>query len=118
MLVGTLRNFLPDIQTFSSLQGAFLALSFHQEVVRKAQAELDVVVGPNRLPDFDDEDSLVYVKATVMEALRWHNVAPLGVAHSTIEDDELRGWFVPAGTVVVPNIWHVLSILFPPIVLY
>ena len=83
----------------------FLAMSLYPEVQKKAQAELDAIVGPNRLPNFDDRNSLVYVNAIVKESLRWHNVIPLSIPHRTIEDDEIRGYFVPAGTTLIPNIW-------------
>ena len=92
-------------QTFSALNGALLALSLHPQVVKHAQVELDTVVGPHRLPDFEDEDSLVYVKAIVLEALRWHSVIPLCMPHYTTSDDEIRGCFIPVGTMIMPNIW-------------
>ncbi|KAL1950428.1 hypothetical protein VTO73DRAFT_5552 [Trametes versicolor] len=91
--------------TFSTVEGLFLALSHHPEVQKKAQAELDTVVGPHRLPEFSDRDSLVYVNAIVKEALRWHNVLPLGVGHRTVEDDEFHGYFIPAGTTVIGGVW-------------
>ena len=50
----------------------------HPDVQKKAQAELDRVVGPGRLPDFSDRDDLVYLKAVIMELIRWHQVTPLG----------------------------------------
>lgn len=96
---------LSSSQTFSTLQAAFLALSRSPSALKRAQAELDAVVGHHRLPNFDDEMSLVYVKATILEALRWHNVVPMGVAHASLADDELRGWFIPAGTIILSNIW-------------
>jgi cytochrome P450 len=46
----------------------------YPEVQKKAQAEIDRVIGPNRLPDFTDEKSLPYVVAIVRETLRWHLV--------------------------------------------
>ena len=85
-------------------------MSLYPEVQQKAQAELDSVVGPSRLPDFDDRDSLVYINAIVKESLRWHNVTPLSIGHRTIEDDEFRGYFIPGGTLLVPNIWYVSSL--------
>ncbi|KAH9929106.1 O-methylsterigmatocystin oxidoreductase [Epithele typhae] len=91
--------------TLSTVKGALLALSLHPEVIKRAQEELDTVVGPNRLPDFDDEPSLLYVKAVIMEVARWYNVLPLGAAHGTIDDDEWRGWFIPGGTLILPNVW-------------
>ncbi|RPD61608.1 cytochrome P450 [Lentinus tigrinus ALCF2SS1-7] len=92
----------------STLLGAFVALSLYPDVQKKAQAELDAVVGPDRLPDYSDQDSLVYIGAIVREALRWHIVDPLGLPHCTIDDDELYGYFIPAGTVLLPNMWAIM----------
>ncbi|RPD76141.1 cytochrome P450 [Lentinus tigrinus ALCF2SS1-7] len=91
--------------TFSILQAVFVAMSLYPEVLKKAQTELDSVVGPTRLPDFSDEPRLVYVNAIIKEALRWHNVIPLCVPHCSLEDDEFHGFFIPKGTVILPNIW-------------
>lgn len=82
-------------------------MAMHPRVLKKAQAELDAVVGPDRLPDFSDQESLVYVNAVVKELLRWHPVLPLGIPHCTMEDDSLDGYFVPAGTVILTNVWCV-----------
>ena len=56
-----------------------MTMALHPEVQRKAQAELDEVVGKERLPDFDDLDSLPYVQAVLKELLRWQPVTPLGI---------------------------------------
>ena len=48
------------------------------EVQKKAQAEIDAVVGDKRLPTFEDRDQLPYVNALVRELIRWSEVAPLG----------------------------------------
>ena len=82
-------------------------MSLHPEVQRKAQTELDRVVGRSRLPDFRDLDSLVYVRAVLKEAMRWHTVTPLGIPHRTKKDDVFDGYFVPAGTILIANIWCV-----------
>ncbi|KAI0360492.1 CyP450 monooxygenase [Trametes cingulata] len=91
--------------TLSSIQALFLILASFPEAQKKAQAELDAVVGPNRLPDFSDQDALPYVCAVIKECLRWHAIVPLGIPHRLIEDDEYRGYFIPKGTLVIPNIW-------------
>jgi cytochrome P450 len=54
----------------------------YPEVQRKAQAEIDQVVGNSRLPDFSDEAALPYVQAVLKEVLRWHPVTPLGLSLS------------------------------------
>ena len=75
--------------------------------MKKAQAELDAVVGSQRMLEFSDLQSLVYLQAVTKEAMRWHNTVPLCIPHATLGDDELHGFFVPAGTVIMPNIWCV-----------
>ncbi len=50
----------------------------HPDSQRRAQEEIDNVVGSARLPDFGDEMSLPYVSAVVNEVMRWHPVAPVG----------------------------------------
>lgn len=41
------------------------------EVQRRAQAEIDSIVGTGRLPDFSDRPSLPYVKAVMYETMRY-----------------------------------------------
>ena len=76
------------------------------EVQRRAQAELDTVVGHDRLPTFDDATRLPYVQAIIEEVLRWRPTLPLGVPHAATEDDWYEGMFIPKGTVCIPNTWH------------
>ncbi|KAI8982787.1 CyP450 monooxygenase [Trametes punicea] len=91
--------------TFSSVLAFFLAMVNYPDVQRKAQAELDAVVGPHRLPNFDDRDSLPYINAMVKECLRWHVVVPLGIPHRTVADEVYDGYFIPEGTVIIANAW-------------
>jgi cytochrome P450 len=51
-----------------------LLMALHPEAQKKAQEEIDRVVGRHRLPNFEDRDSLPYVNAVVKEVLRWHPV--------------------------------------------
>ena len=54
-------------------------MSLYPDIQKKAQEEVDRVVGPRRLPNFEDYDRLVYVKAIILETLRWLPVLPMGV---------------------------------------
>lgn len=56
----------------------FLAMVLYPEVQKKAQAELDAVVGADRFPTFEDRAQLPYVDAMVKEVLRWNPVVPMG----------------------------------------
>ncbi|KAM6490882.1 Cytochrome P450 [Amanita muscaria] len=93
--------------TRSTMTTFILALALHQEVQRKAQTEIDQVVGSNRLPTSDDRPSLPYVEALFREALRWRTVFPIGVAHMTSKDDLYKGFYIPKGTIVFANIWAI-----------
>ncbi|KAF8884168.1 cytochrome P450 [Infundibulicybe gibba] len=94
--------------TVSSVQTFFLAMTMYPEAQRKAQAEIDAVIGSGRLPEFADRESLPYVNAVMKESLRWKNVLPVAVPHSSTEDDEYDGYFIPKGTITIGNTWAIL----------
>jgi cytochrome P450 len=52
-------------------------MTLHPDAQRKAQAELDAVIGLDTLPTMEDRSRLPYVNALVKEVFRWHPVAPL-----------------------------------------
>jgi len=54
-------------------------MTLYPEVQRKAQAEIDGVIGNDRLPEFSDEDALPYLQSVLKEVLRWHPVTPLSM---------------------------------------
>ena len=63
-----------------SLMFAFLGVMvLYPDVQRRAQSELDTVLGQERLPTFDDRQSLPFIDAIVLEVLRWNVVTPLGI---------------------------------------
>ncbi|KAI0739563.1 cytochrome P450 98A3 [Daedaleopsis nitida] len=93
--------------THASLGSFFLAMALYPDVQKKAQAELDAVVGSGRLPEYEDMDSLPYIRALVKELLRWHVVTPLGVPHTTLEDDEYNGYTMPEGATIFVNTWAI-----------
>lgn len=78
-------------------------MTLNPEVLRKAHAEIDAVVGQDQLPDFSHMKDLPYINAISLELLRWIPVLPMGVPHKTSADDEYRGHFIPKGTVVMVN---------------
>jgi cytochrome P450 len=60
------------------MQSLFLALTLYPNVRRRAQQELDSVLGRDRLPTFEDRPRLPYIDAMCKEVLRWRMVIPLG----------------------------------------
>ena len=89
-VIGVIYETGSDTMTMA-LMVFVLAAILHPAVVRKAQEELDRIVGSERLPSFDDLERLPYVQAIVKEVHRWRPVVPNGVPHAVTEDDEYMG---------------------------
>ena len=57
-------------------------MTMYPDTQRRAQAEIDAVVGHERLPTTADRENLPYIGALVKEVLRFHTVGPLGTLYS------------------------------------
>lgn len=77
----------------------------HPEIQRRAQEEVDSVLGKNRLPSLHDRASMPYVENILKEVLRWGTVSPMGLFHCTAANDEYMEYHIPARSTVIPNIW-------------
>ncbi|KAK1770166.1 cytochrome P450 [Phialemonium atrogriseum] len=85
-----------------------LAMVKFEHVQRKAQEEIDRVVGTDRLPTFEDREKLPYVNALVKEATRWWPIAPMGFPHTATEDIVFNGLRIPKGAYLLPAVWWFL----------
>ncbi|KAG6901347.1 hypothetical protein C0995_013206, partial [Termitomyces sp. Mi166 len=68
------------LQTTSSLETFILTMLHYPDAMKKAQAELDRVVGSDRMPEYGDKESLPYTNALIKETMRWRPVAAFGAA--------------------------------------
>ncbi|OIW29095.1 cytochrome P450 [Coniochaeta ligniaria NRRL 30616] len=93
--------------TGMALNNFILAMIKWPEVLKRGQEEIDRVVGPGRLPDWDDEAQLPYVRAIVKECLRWRPITRTGMVHSNTVDDWYEGYFIPKGSTVILNWWAI-----------
>jgi len=92
--------------TSASIILAFVqAMIAYPDVQKKAQAQIDAVVGEDRSPTWQDYARLPYVAQCVKEAMRWRPVTPLAFPHALAEDDWVDGKFLPKGTVIIVNAW-------------
>lgn len=85
----------------------FLAMVLFPEVQRKAQEELDKVVGTARLPTVRDQEHLPYIAALQKEIYRWRVTVPGGVPHCATEENEYNGFFIRKGTIILNNLWGI-----------
>ncbi|KAK7461746.1 hypothetical protein VKT23_008175 [Stygiomarasmius scandens] len=89
--------------TLAVVHAFFLAMLLNPDVYRRAQEEMENVVGYDRLPDPDDMTSLPYLDAVMRELYRWTAPTSINAPHKTKEDDIYRGYFIPKGTNVIVN---------------
>ncbi|KAG6915648.1 hypothetical protein DXG01_010612 [Tephrocybe rancida] len=101
--------------TVSAEYAFFLAMVLNPDVQKKAQAEIDAVIGTERLPTLADRPHLPYVNAVLSEVLRWNSVAPTGtyprrisVPHTAMEDGIISGYLIPKGSIILANLWNML----------
>ncbi|PPQ78261.1 hypothetical protein CVT25_011720 [Psilocybe cyanescens] len=86
--------------------GTFIYLmAVNPDIQKKAQAEIDSVVGTKRLPNFEDRPLMPYIEAIYREILRWRPPGQVGIPHCSAEDDFYDGYFIPKGATVIGNVW-------------
>ncbi|TQV99455.1 cytochrome P450 oxidoreductase OrdA-like protein [Cordyceps javanica] len=101
-----LTMYAAGVETTSSTLDAFvLAMVMFPDVQRRAQEEIDRVVGADRLPSFRDRADLPYTDNLVTELLRWFPVLPMGLAHLSQEDFVYGDCLIPGGAYLLPAVW-------------
>lgn len=85
-----------------------LAMIMFPHVQRKAQEEIDRVVGTDRVPTFEDREKLPYLNALVKEATRWWPISPMGFPHTATENIDYNGLHIPEGSFLLPAVWWFL----------
>ncbi|KAK6382185.1 hypothetical protein LTS17_004072 [Exophiala oligosperma] len=91
--------------TASGILAFLKAMTCLPEVQKKAQAEIDAVVGQDRTPQWSDYEKLPYVSQVLKESMRWRPVGGAGVPHALFADAYVDGMFLPKGSVVFFNVW-------------
>ncbi|QRW16686.1 cytochrome P450 family protein [Rhizoctonia solani] len=83
--------------TVNTLIMFFMAMVLYPDVQKRAQAEIDSMLGHSRLPKVEDRPRLKYVDRVVQETLRWGPVTPI--------DDIYKSYRIPKGAIVMGNVW-------------
>ncbi|KAJ5400901.1 hypothetical protein N7465_011390 [Penicillium sp. CMV-2018d] len=95
--------------TVAIIHSVICGLVMFPDVVKRAQEEIDRVVGWDRLPNFDDRVNLPYVDGIIKEAWRWNPVGPMGLAHKSEEDIIYGNYLIPKGSYLLPSLWWFLN---------
>lgn len=104
--------------TTSSYLQSYKVMAIHPQTMKKAQegkhssrlsihtltiSELGNIAGSQRLPTWDDEMPLPYVRALI-KVHRWAPIGSLGSPYATTKRDVYEGRHIPEGDVVSPNL--------------
>jgi cytochrome P450 len=91
----------------SSTMVFIMTMAAYPDVQAEAREEVDRLCGRSRMPDKDDIAKLPFIRACVLEILRWRPVLPLGVPHQTTAADINGELSIPSDTTVMINTWKI-----------
>lgn len=101
-LIGTLNGAGIE-STPKVLRTVIKAILVNPAATQRAQKEIDDIVGPDRLPGFEDRPLLPYTNAFIKETERWQPLLPFSMPHSVETDQEYMGYRIPKGSIIMPN---------------
>ncbi|KAJ7892450.1 cytochrome P450 [Mycena leptocephala] len=97
-----------EVHSIAGIVQWFLAfMATHPAVAAAAQAEIDRVVGQERLPNNDDENNLPYVRVIIKEVQRIHLPFWVPTPHYSTADFVYNGMYIPKDAVVILNCWMI-----------
>ncbi|CAH9100592.1 unnamed protein product [Cuscuta epithymum] len=79
----------------------------HQQILKKAQEEIDDKVGYERLVEESDMVDLPYLNCIIKEAMRMHPAAPLAIPHESSKECTVAGYRIPKGTMLLLNLYSI-----------
>ncbi|KAK4393453.1 cytochrome [Sesamum angolense] len=91
----------------STVEWAMAVLLNHPQKLDKARAEIDNLVGDDRLVNELDLSNLPYLHNIIMETFRLFPASPLLVPHEASVNCKLGGYDIPKGTIVQVNAWAI-----------
>ncbi|KAK3016554.1 hypothetical protein RJ639_005815 [Escallonia herrerae] len=93
--------------TTSTLTWALALMLNNEQVLKKAQEEIDINVGRERQVEESDMKNLIYLQAVIKETLRLYPPAPLAIPHESTEECTVGGYSIPKGTRLLVNLWKI-----------
>ncbi|KAA1470221.1 cytochrome P450 [Dentipellis sp. KUC8613] len=95
--------------TLATLTSFIMAMAHSPDAQRKAQEEIDAVIGNDRLPTLDDRPDIPYLEAFIKEVYRWACPLAIAIPHAVIQDDVYNGYFIPKGTSIIASIYDMVN---------
>ncbi|KAL2322312.1 hypothetical protein Fmac_026691 [Flemingia macrophylla] len=103
-----LNLFTAGTDTSSSIiEWSLAEMIKNPSIMRKAQEEMDAVIGRERRLKESDIAKLPYFQAICKETYRKHPSTPLNLPRVSTEACEVNGFYIPANTRLSVNIWAI-----------
>ncbi|GKV04512.1 hypothetical protein SLEP1_g16664 [Rubroshorea leprosula] len=93
--------------SITTMEWAFSLLLSHPEGKKKAQKEIENVVGLDRLINESDLAKLPYLRGVMSETMRMYPAVPLLLPHESTTECTVAGFRIPAGTLLFINVWAI-----------
>ncbi|XP_050391263.1 cytochrome P450 2B5 isoform X1 [Patella vulgata] len=95
--------------TATTLRWALIFLVRHPHIQELMCKEMTNHLGQDRSPDMAVKPKLIYTRCVILEIQRMADIAPFSVPHATSESTGFKDYFIPKGTIVIPNLHSVLK---------
>uniref|UniRef100_A0A8D0GJD0 Cytochrome P450 family 2 subfamily D member 113 n=1 Tax=Sphenodon punctatus TaxID=8508 RepID=A0A8D0GJD0_SPHPU len=93
----------------TTLRWGLIYMVLYPDIQKKAQKEIDNVIGRDRPPTMEDQVNLPYTNAVIHEIQRYGDILPGALPHMAYQDTEIQGYFIPKGTIVIINLSSLLK---------
>ncbi|KAJ9555250.1 hypothetical protein OSB04_009864 [Centaurea solstitialis] len=93
--------------TSTTIEFALAHMIDKPETLKKAQQELDTIVGKNNIVEESHIKNLPYLHAIMKETLRLHPILPLLLPHCPSKSCVIGGYMIPKGARVFVNAWAI-----------
>ncbi|XP_026578935.1 cytochrome P450 2J2-like isoform X1 [Pseudonaja textilis] len=94
--------------SFVSMKWALILLAKHPDIQEKVKKEIEDVFGFSRSISYQDKKKLPYTNAVIHEMQRAKYALLFGVPRRSTKDVKMRGYHIPKGTFIVPDLRSVL----------
>ncbi|XP_077204310.1 cytochrome P450 2J2-like [Paroedura picta] len=91
-----------------SLQWGLLLMANHPDIQEKVHKEIEDVLGSSQIFHYQDRKKLPYTNAVIHEIQRFQYIVSVGGPRQCTKDVNMRGFFIPKGAVIIPDLHSVL----------
>ncbi|XP_043922149.1 cytochrome P450 2D15-like [Protopterus annectens] len=110
LMFTTLDVFFAGTETTSTtLRWALLFMVLYPDIQNKIHDEIDMMIGKEKNIKTEDRVNLPFTDAVIHEVQRYADIVPTGLPRKMIRDVDIMGYFIPKGTMILPNLSSVLK---------